>query len=134
VSGVTDTEIGYLDGVTSSLQTQLNAKEARIYTFVTDATASRTITSSTDDGNTVKFTSSSAISVTVPLDSSDAGWAVGEYVELLQYGTGQITVAGAVGVTVNATESQKKTRVQYSSLVLIKVGANEWLLTGDTAA
>jgi hypothetical protein len=30
VSGVNDTEIGYLDGVTSSIQTQLNAKEATL--------------------------------------------------------------------------------------------------------
>jgi hypothetical protein len=30
VSGVNDTEIGYLDGVTSAIQTQLNAKEATL--------------------------------------------------------------------------------------------------------
>ena len=134
VANVTDTEIGYLDGVTSSLQTQLNTKEVRYYTFITDATTARTITSSTDEGSTLKFTSSSAITITIPTAANDAGWEVGDYVEILQYGSGQITVAGDTGVTVNATDSQKKTRVQFSSLTLIKVAANEWLLTGDTAA
>ena len=134
VSNVSDTEIGYLDGVTSAIQTQLDAKETRYYTFVTDTTTARTVTASTDEGKTLKFTSSSPITVTVPTAANDAGWAVGDYVEIIQYGSGQITVAGAVGVTVNATDSQKKTRVQFSSLTLIKVAANEWLLTGDTTA
>jgi hypothetical protein len=134
IGNVSSTEIGYVDGVTSSIQTQLDAKETRYYTFVTDATTTRTITSSTDEGKTLKFTSSSAVAVTVPLAASDAGWAVGDYVELIQYGTGQITVAGAVGVTVNATDTQKKTRVQFSSITLIKIDTNEWLLTGDTTA
>lgn len=134
VSNVSDTEIGYLDGVTSAIQTQLDAKETRYYTFVTDDTTARTITASTDEGKTLKFTSSSPITVTVPTAANDAGWAVGDYVEIIQYGSGQITVAGDTGVTVNATDSQKKTRVQFSSLTLIKVAANEWLLTGDTTA
>ena len=134
IGNVTSTEIGYVDGVTSSIQTQLDTKETRYYTFVTDTTTSRTIASSTDEGKTLKFTSSSAIAVTVPTAANDAGWAVGDYVELIQYGAGQITVAGAVGVTVNATDSQKKTRVQFSSLTLIKIDTNEWLLTGDTTA
>jgi len=134
IGNVSSTELGYVDGVTSAIQTQLDTKETRYYTFVTDATTSRTIASSTDEGKTLKFTSSSAVSVTVPLASSDAGWAVGDYVELIQYGSGQITVAGAVGVTVNATDTQKKTRVQFSSMTLIKIDTNEWLLTGDTTA
>ena len=134
IGNVSSTELGYVDGVTSAIQTQLDTKETRYYTFVTDATTSRTIASSTDEGKTLKFTSSSAVSVTVPTAANDAGWAVGDYVELIQYGSGQITVAGAVGVTVNATDTQKKTRVQFSSMTLIKIDTNEWLLTGDTTA
>ena len=134
VANVSDTEIGYLDGVTSAIQTQLDTKETRYYTFVTDATTARTVTASTDEGKTLRFTSSSPITVTIPTAANDAGWAVGDYVEIIQYGSGQITVAGDTGVTVNATDSQKKTRVQFSSLTLIKVTANEWLLTGDTTA
>ena len=134
VANVSDTEIGYLDGVTSAIQTQLDTKETRYYTFVTDATTARTVTASTDEGKTLRFTSSSPITLTIPTAANDAGWAVGDYVEIIQYGSGQITVAGDTGVTVNATDSQKKTRVQFSSLTLIKVTANEWLLTGDTTA
>lgn len=34
VSGVSDTEIGYLDGVTSAIQTQINGKAATVHTHV----------------------------------------------------------------------------------------------------
>jgi len=50
VSDVTDTELGYLDGVSSNVQTQLNAKQATITGAATtidteDLTASRALTS-----------------------------------------------------------------------------------------
>jgi hypothetical protein len=34
VSGVSDTEIGYLDGVTSAIQTQINGKAATVHTHL----------------------------------------------------------------------------------------------------
>jgi len=51
VSAVTSTELGYLDGVTSSIQTQIDGKEATITGAATtitssDLTASRAVTSS----------------------------------------------------------------------------------------
>lgn len=36
VSGVSDTEIGYLDGVTSAVQTQINAKQKAITVSTSD--------------------------------------------------------------------------------------------------
>ena len=53
VSDVTDTELGYLDGVTSSIQTQLNNKldsitGATSELVSTDLTASRVLVSNTD--------------------------------------------------------------------------------------
>ena len=51
VSAVTSTELGYLDGVSSAIQTQLNAKQATITGAATtiddtDLTASRALVSS----------------------------------------------------------------------------------------
>lgn len=135
IGNVSATEIGYLDGVTSGVQSQLNDKDSKFYTFITESGTARTVTASTDAYGLLKFTSSSAVTVTVPNDSGEgANWPVGSYVDLIQYGTGQLTVAGASGVTVNATEGYKKSRVQFSTMTLIKVAANEWILTGDTAA
>jgi hypothetical protein len=43
VSGVSDTEIGYLDGVTSAIQTQLNGKVDEVNGAVTTASTSATV-------------------------------------------------------------------------------------------
>jgi len=131
----TATELNYVDGVTSAIQTQLNAKENSLYTFVEVSGTTRTLSAATDLTNTIKFTSSSAVTVTVPADSGDgANWAVGTFTDLFQYGAGQLTVAAAGGVTIRSTDSQLKSRVRYSTMTLIKIAANEWLLVGDTAA
>jgi len=131
-STVSATELGYVDGVTSAIQTQLDAKTPELYTFVTDATTSRTLALG-DKFASLRFTSASAITVTVPANSAVA-FPIGSYVELYAYGSGQITVTQSAGVTVNATDAQKKSRVQYSSMTLIKIATDEWLLVGDTAA
>ena len=131
----TATELNYVDGVTSAIQTQLNAKENSLYTFVEVSGTTRTLVASTDLTNTIKFTSASAITLTVPADSADgANWAVGTFTDIFQYGAGQITVVGSAGVTIRSTDSQLKSRVRYSTMTLIKLAANEWLLVGDTAA
>jgi hypothetical protein len=49
-------------------------------------------------------------------------------------GAGQVTVAGAAGVTVYSADSFLKLRAQYSSGTLIKTATNTWLLIGDLAA
>jgi hypothetical protein len=128
----TATELNYVDGVTSAIQTQLNTKTAELYTFTTDSGTSRTL-ALVDNFASLRFTGSSAITVTVPANSAVA-FPIGSYVELYQFGTAQITVTQSAGVTVNATDAQKKSRVQYSSMTLIKIATDEWLLVGDTAA
>ena len=83
----------------------------------------------TDNGKLVTLNNSSAISFTVPLNSSVA-YATGAQINLLQLGAGQVTVAGDVGVTVYGTPGLKF-RAQYSAATLIKIDTNTWLLTGD---
>jgi hypothetical protein len=43
VAGVSDTEIGYLDGVTSAIQTQIDGRVARVNGTVTTASTSSTV-------------------------------------------------------------------------------------------
>jgi hypothetical protein len=52
---------------------------------------------------------------------------------LLQTGAGQVTVAGASGVTVNATPGLKF-RAQWSGATLIKRATDSWVLVGDVSA
>lgn len=87
----------------------------------------------TDAGDVVTLTNGSAITVTVPLNSSVA-FPIGTQITLAQTGAGKVTVAGAVGVTIYSTDSHLSLRTQYSSGTLIKLATNTWLLIGDLGA
>ena len=103
---------------------------AKYAAVVTDSTTSRTLGSS-DLVDIIVFTSSSSVTVTVPTAAS-AGWTAGDQIDLAQKGTGQVTVVGDTGVTVR-TSGLPKTRTQYSTLGVIYLGTDEWLVIGDTA-
>ncbi len=75
-------------------------------------------------------TTSTSIGSSV-LDSSVA-FPVGSQINLLQTNTGQVTVAGAGGVTVNGTPGLKF-RAQWSGASLIKRDTNTWVLVGDVS-
>ena len=86
----------------------------------------------TDANNTmVELSNASGIALTVPLNSSVA-FPVGSQVNLLQTGAGQVTVAGASGVTVNGTPGLKF-RAQWSGASLIKRSTDGWVLVGDVS-
>jgi len=95
----------------------LNAQTGTTYTLVL-----------TDNGRLVTLNNAAAITVTVPLNSSVA-YATGAIINLQQIGAGQVTVAGASGVTVNGTGT--KTRAQWSAASLIKTATDTWTLVGD---
>lgn len=83
-----------------------------------------------DTGKTLVFSNSSSISLTVPLESS-ANFAIGQMFTILQKGTGQITISGSVGVTINSLSGNNKISGQYGEARLVKIASNEWLLSGD---
>jgi hypothetical protein len=87
----------------------------------------------TDAGKVVTLTNGSAITLTVPTNASVA-FPIGTQITIAQMGAGQVTVAGAAGVTVYSADSFLKLRAQYSSGTLIKTATNTWLLIGDIAA
>jgi hypothetical protein len=75
-----------------------------------------------------------ATTITIPSDAQDSGWPVGSMVEIRQVGTGQVTITKDAAVTMNGTDAQFKSRVQWSTIMLEKRSANSWLVTGDTTA
>jgi hypothetical protein len=79
------------------------------------------------------FTSSSAVTITIPLNSSVA-FPVKSRIDIFQAGSGQITISPTSGVTLNSKSSRRKIFGQYSAATLIKVGTDEWILIGDIAA
>lgn len=85
-----------------------------------------------DQSKMIEINSSSATSLVIPTNASVA-FPIGTNIVILQSGTGQITVSGQAGVTVNATPGLK-TRAQWSLLSLIKRGTDLWVVAGDSVA
>jgi len=126
----TATELNYVDGVTSSIQDQIDNP---IASFITDATTARTLTSS-DSGKTIRFTSSSATTVTV---NASTDLAVGARVDIIADGSGALTVT-ADGATVAAAETSTTSGsftigAQYSAATLLCVATDEYRLIGNVA-
>jgi hypothetical protein len=86
----------------------------------------------TDRDKLVEVSSSSGVTVTIPANSSVA-YPVGTSIDILQTGAGQVTIAGAGGVTVNATPGLKL-RTQWSSATLFKRATDTWVVFGDLSA
>lgn len=161
IGNVSNTELGYLDGVTSAIQTQLNAKAPSaspsftggvtvdssgvIFTDGTQTktgvpsltsfvykTGSYTLDSLTLRDRIIEVANAAPSTITIPLDST-INYPVGTSIDLIQTSTGQVTVAATGGVTVNATPGLKL-RTQWSSATLLKRAANTWIVYGDLMA
>jgi hypothetical protein len=128
VSDVTSTELGYLDGVTSAVQTQVDAKTAKLIT-TNRQTASYTLVLS-DADKLVEMNVGSANNLTVPASVFSAGTQI----LLSQYGAGQTTIVAGAGVTIRSNGGKLKLNVQYSGATLIFLSATECYLFGDIVA
>ncbi len=85
-----------------------------------------------DDGAYLRFTSSSAVTASVPPHSTTP-YPVGAPITVRQAGTGQVTIAAGAGVTINTAETLAL-RAQHSTATLLKVATDEWDLIGDLEA
>ena len=131
VANVSSTEIGYLDGVTSAIQTQIDAKSDKTATINTQ-TASYTLVLG-DADEIIEVNNASANNLTVPPNSSVA-FPIGTQIDLVQYGAGQTTVVAGSGVTIRSKGAALKLTGQYSGATLYKRGTDEWVLVGDLVA
>jgi hypothetical protein len=101
-------------------------------TPIVQKTASYTLSSLSERDSLIEVSSASATTITIPLNSAIA-YPVGTSIDILQTSTGQVTVAGDAGVTVNATPGLKL-RTQWSSATLFKRATNTWVVIGDLSA
>ena len=86
-----------------------------------------------DNGKLITQANASAIATTIPLNSS-VTYPVGAQLNFVQLGAGQVTIAGAGGVTVvstGATAASPKLRAQYSTATAIQTSTDNWLVVGD---
>ena len=97
--------------------------------IVTDATTARTL-ALTDVGKYIRFTSGSAIALTVPANATIA-FTAGDEIEIQQIGAGVITVTAAGGVTLKSLSSYITSAGAGAYLRLKYVGSDTWDLIGD---
>jgi hypothetical protein len=81
----------------------------------------------------VTCSKSTAFTVTIPPNSSVA-FDIGDQVNLMQIGDGQITVAAGAGVTLEAQGSKKKLNGKWATATAVKIATDTWVLVGNTAA
>ena len=67
--------------------------------------------------------------ITVPTNAAQA-FPVGTVITIIRVGTGEVTISGDVGVTVN-NPIGSRLRVQWSSATLRKRATDTWHLSGD---
>jgi hypothetical protein len=101
-------------------------------TPIIQKTASYTLSALTERDDLIEMDSVSATTLTIPLNSAVA-FPVGTSIDILQTNTGQVTITGDAGVTVNATPGLKL-RTRWSSCTLFKRATNTWVVYGDLTA
>lgn len=126
------------DGIVSTLKLD-STVQSQLSSIATLANVSATTQSGTtytlalaDASTAVEFSSATAVTVTVP-PAGTVAFPVGTVIELLQYGSGTLTVAAGLGVTIRSANNLLSARTQYSTLSLRKRATNEWVLAGDLA-
>jgi len=77
-----------------------------------------------DDGKLINMNASSAVTLTVPANSS-VSFPIGTRIYVRKGGAGDVTISGATGVTINAPFGNTIT-TQYQTVALMKVGTDTW--------
>ena len=127
----TSTELGYLNGATSAIQTQIDTKTNKL--IVTNRQSSSYTLVLSDADKLVEMNVATANILTVPLNSAVA-FSLGTQILLAQYGAGQTTISPSGGVTIRSNGAKLKLNAQYSGATLVKIAENEWYLFGDIAS
>lgn len=83
-----------------------------------------------DAGKMVVVNSSATSTLTIPLNASVA-LPIGTEIDVVQLGTGQVTIGPDSGVTLNSFNSLNKLAGQYGAATLKQTSSNTWLLVGN---
>jgi hypothetical protein len=121
-------------GTSGAVTLNVDLDAVNTTTFITDATTARTLISS-DAGNTILFTSASAITITV---DASTDFAVGTRVDIIADGAGAVTVtadtATVAAAEVATTSGSFTIGGQYSAATLLCVATDEYRLIGNITA
>jgi hypothetical protein len=113
-------------GTVTTLQgTSASFQRYALSSLTTISGTSHTLVS-TNNGAVLRFTSASAVTVTIP-----TGLGAAFSCSIIQEGTGQITITPDAGVTRNAFGGATKTAGQYAVATLIAAASNTFILGGQ---
>jgi hypothetical protein len=98
-------------------------------TVTTDSSTARTAALA-DADTFIRFTSSSAVTFTIPPNSS-VEFPVGTQIEFSQSGSGAVSVAAGAGVTINSRAADLTLAGQYAVAFVKKVATDTWIMNGD---
>jgi hypothetical protein len=146
VSATTDTELGYVSGVTSAIQTQINTKQQTLSTVTTAQSvngqvlqnfvpnqASTSVNLTLNSANSATY-NSSVITLTGALTITfDASLPDGFNVTLIQLNAAISSIAGTGGLVIGNRQSHTKNNGQYSVVSIIKYTSVLAILGGDTS-
>ena len=102
----------------AGFRSQLNAQTGTSYTLQL-----------TDLAKLITMDNSSTMTLTVPANSS-VSFQIGDRIDILRKGSGELTISNAVGVVINGTPGLKL-RAQWSSATLVKLDTDTWVALGD---
>ena len=102
--------------------------ESSVVTTVKDIAANYTVLAA-DENTTLRSTSATAITITIP-----NVFNVGERLDVVQFGAGQITFAAGSGATLNSNGAKLKTQGQYAGATILCVASGQYVLIGNTVA
>jgi len=120
-------------GTSGAVTLNVDLDAVNTTTFITDATTARTLTA-TDAGNTILFTSASAVTVTV---DASTDFPVGTRVDIIADGAGAVTVtastATVAGAATSTTSGSFTIGAQYSAATLLCVATDTYRLIGNVS-
>jgi hypothetical protein len=105
----------------AGFRSQLNAQTGTSYTLQLS-----------DLAKLVTMDNGSTMTLTVPANSS-VSFQVGDRIDILRKGAGEITITPGGGVSVNGTPGLKL-RAQWSAATLVKLDTDTWVALGDLKA
>ncbi len=86
-----------------------------------------------DDGKLVTADNGSAIALTIPPNSSVA-YGIGTQINIMQLGSGTVTITAGAGVTLRSDGSKLKTNAQYAVATCCKIATDTWVVVGNLKA
>ena len=146
VATTTSTELGYVNGVTSAIQTQIDAKQQTLSTVTTAQSlngqvlqnfipnqASTSVNLTLNSANAATY-NSSVITLTGALTITfDASLPNGFNVTLIQLDAAISSIAGTGGLVIGNRQGHAKNNGQYSVVSIIKYTNVLAILGGDTS-